>query len=420
MRLSRRWIRHLPAAALLCLPACRPHEDAALELVVPVRTATAETRDIEAVVTGPATVFPLAEAKVAARLTAPIEKLAAAKGDAVRRGQVLARLVAGDLQAQRAEAAAQVESAEAELEKLSAGTLPADIERARGQVESTAAALAEAEKIYRRRKALFEEGAIPERELLLAETRYEQARTAHRVAKRSLELLLEHSREQDIRMARSRLEQARARLQYIEEQLSYAEIRSPFDGVVTEQFLYPGDMAGPGMPIFTVMDLSVAVARAQVPLEEAGAVRRGQPCRFSSVDGAGRVFRGKVTVVNQAADPQRRTVEIWCAIPNRDGRLKAGAFGEAGVITAVHRAATVVPLPAVQFEEGRPRGVVWVAGADGAAHERKVATGLVDGERVEILSGVEAGEEVIVEGAYGLVEGVRLRVLPADGGEAGR
>ena len=64
--------------------------------------------------------------------------------------------------------------------------------------------------------------------------------------------------------------------------------------------------------------------------------------------------------------------------------------------------------------------MVWVAGADGAAHERKVATGLVDGERVEILSGVEAGEEVIVEGAYGLVEGVRLRVLPADGGEAGR
>ncbi len=403
-------------AATLLVFGCGPAEEAAPELVVPVRTARAERSDIEAVVAAPAAVFPLSETKVAARLTAPIEALKAGKGDVVRRGQLLARLVSGDLEAQRDEAAAQVANAEADLAKLSAGTLPAEIERARGQVETTAAALEEAEKIYQRRKALFDEGAIPERELLVARTRYEQARTNHQVAQRSLKLLLEHSRQEDIRMARSRLEQARARLRYIEQQLSYTLIRSPYDGVITEQFLYPGDMAKPDTPIFTVMDLSIAVARAQVPLEKAAAIRKNQACRFTSYDAPERAFQGKVTMVNQAADPMRRTVEVWCGIPNRQGALKAGAFGEVAVVTAVHHGATVVPLPAVQFEEGTRRGVVWVAGADGGAHERKVTTGVVDGERVEILSGVRPGATVVIEGAYGLAEGVKLRVLqPGDG-----
>ncbi len=381
--------------------------------VVAVRTSVAATSDVEVAVEAPATVFARSEAKVAARLTAPVERLEVRKGDRVRRGQVLARLVRDDLDAQRAEAAAQVADGKANLEKVSAGTVPAEVERARGEVEATAAALAEAETIYRRRQTLFTEGAIPERELLLSKTSYEQAQTAHRVAKSSLDLLLTGSRQQDVRMAESRLQQAEARLAYVEAQLGYAEIRSPFDGTVTEQFLYPGDMTKPDTPIFTVMDLSTVVARGQFSSDRSAEVRNGQACSFESIDSPGLRFRGAVTVVNQAVDLTRRTVEVWCDIPNREGRLKAGTFGKVAVVTATHAEAVTVPVTAVQFEEGKKEGICWQVGSDGIVHGRRVTTGVLSEGRVEILEGLRPGETVVMEGGYGLTEGATVSARTA-------
>jgi multidrug efflux pump subunit AcrA (membrane-fusion protein) len=382
------------------------------EVVVQVRVAAVEARDLEVTVVAPATIFPRREAKLAARLTTPIETLEARKGDSVRQGQVLARLVRNDLESQRAEMTAQVADAAANLEKVSSGTLPGDVQRANGEAETAAAALAEAEQIYKRRQTLLAEGAIPERELLISKTQYDQAQAANRTAQRSLKLLLESSREQDLRMAQSRLEQAKARLAFIETQLGYAEIRSPFDGSITEQFLYPGDMTKPDSPIFTVMDLSAAIARGQVPQGQAAGIREGQPCWFESIDSPEQRSRGKVSVVNQAIDPARRTVEVWCEIPNSGGALKAGAFGRLVAITATHARALTVPLPAVQFEEGKSEGIAWAVGSDNVAHERPVKTGVVSDGRVEILDGLLAGENVVIEGGYGLADGANVAVAP--------
>jgi HlyD family secretion protein len=399
---------------------CTVSEEPEPEVVVQVGTAPVERRDVQVTVTAPATFYPRNVAQIAARLTAPVETMETHMGDAVRQGQVLARLASADLETQRAEAAAQVVSAQANYEKVSAGTLPGDVERARGQVETAAAALAEAEKTYQRRQTLFAEGAIPERDLITSKTQYEQAQTTHRVAQRSLDLLLNSSREQDLRMAKSQLDQANARLAYIETQLGFAVIRSPFDGTITQQFLYPGDMAKPDSPIFTVMDLATAVARTQVPADRATSVRQGQSCRFQSIDAPDRQFGGQVTVVNQAVNPAQRSVEVWCTIPNSDGRLKGGTFGQVSVITATHSGAATAPLAAVQLEEGKPEGVAWVAGEDGKAHERKVTTGSVSNGWIEVLSGLQPGEAVVTEGGFGLSDGMAVKKHEAAGQETSK
>ncbi len=395
--------------ALLLATGCAEPEAAEPTVVVAVKTDIARHEDMEVTVSAPATVFPRSEAKVASTLTAPIENLQAQKGDRVRVGQPLAQLRKSDLEAQRAEAEAQVADAAATLEKVTTGTLPADVERARGDVEKAEAALAEAQKIYEQRQVLFQEGAIPERELLLSKTQFEAARTDQRVAENALDLLQRQSGQQDQRIAQSRLEQAQARLAYIKTQLDYAEVRSPVDGVITEQFLYPGDMAKPDSPIFTVMDLSVAVARGQFPESETGALRKGQQCLFSKLDSPEQGFRGKTTVVNQAVDPVRRTVEVWCEIANREGALKAGAFGQINVVTANRPEAVTVPQAAIHFEEGTSRGVVWSVDAGGSVHERKITAGVISNGRAEIVEGLQAGEKVVVEGGYGLEEGVKVR-----------
>lgn len=399
----------LVVALLACLGCAPPQEDAEPEIVIKVRTAQATVQDVEQAVSAPAMIFPKSEAKVASKLTAPIARLGARKGDRVVQRQTLAWLSAGDLYAQLAEAEARVTDAQAILQKTSAGTLAADVERAQGEVERTATALNQAEQIFERRQSLVTEGALPERDLLLAKTQYEQAQTAHRVAQRSLEILTGQSGQQDIRIAESRLLQAQARLQLVQAQLAFAQVESPSPGFITEQFLYPGDMARPDAPIFTVMDLSVAVARGEFPEEKTSGLRPQQVCRFVSIDQPDAARVGKLTVVNQAVDMARRTVEAWCEIPNTDGEIKAGVFGEVIVVTAQRPQAVTVPLSAIEFERDRSFGVVWSVGDDHRVRKNRVSVGVVSGTTAEILEGITTGETVVVEGGYGLSEGLAVR-----------
>jgi len=398
------------ALACLSLAGCGSRDEPPPKTVVTVKAARAELADVQFSVRAPATLFPREQANLAARLTAPVRELRVRKGDAVSKGQVLALLENRDLLARKSEAAAAVADAQAMLRKMSAGTLPSDVERARGQAATAEAALNQARKIYERRRQLFEEGAIPNRELLISETELAQAKTSYEVARKALDLLMNQSREQDIQIAESRLEQAKARLALVEVELGFTEIRSPFSGVITEQFIYPGDMAKPDSSMFTVMDLSVMIARAQVPESEAEALRAGRDCAFAPIDRTDTISRGKVTVVNRAVDPARRTVEVWCEIPNPPGSLRAGVYGNAVIFTGQAPRSVVAPLSAVQFVEGTRRGSVLVVDGKRIAHKRDVEAGEVFDGKVQIKSGLQAGDTVIIEGGFGVLDGTEVRI----------
>jgi RND family efflux transporter MFP subunit len=173
--------------------------------------------------------------------------------------------------------------------------------------------------------------------------------------------------------------------------------------------MYTGDMAKPDAPIFTIIDLSIIVARAQVPESETGAIKIGQSSLFSPTDSPSSVYKGKVTVVNQTVDVARRTVEIWSEISSQQKNLRSGAFGKVVIITGTVPGSVVVPIAAVQFEEGTHKGSVMVVDRKNIAHKREVATGEKSGDRVRIRSGITPGELVIVEGGYGLPDGTEVR-----------
>ncbi|MGC4048773.1 MAG: efflux RND transporter periplasmic adaptor subunit [Paludibaculum sp.] len=199
------------------------------------------------------------------------------------------------------------------------------------------------------------------------------------------------------------MEQAKSHLALLETQLQFAEIRAPFAGTVVEQFVFPGDMAKPDTPMFTVADLSTAVARAQVPAGSASGVKVGQRCVFTASDRPDERVEGRITVVNQAVDPARRTVESWCEIANGKRSLKAGEFGEVLIVTGAMKQALWVPLKAVQFEEGTRKGTVLVV-EQKKARRRAVETGPTTDGKVPVLSGLKGGETVIVDGGYGLAD----------------
>ena len=399
--------------ALLLSGCAHQDEEAPQKAVVAVKVARAETAEVRLTVNAPATIFPREQANILARITAHIRELRARKADSVAAGQVLAVLESRDILAQRDEARAALENAQANLLKMSAGTIPTDIEKARGQVASAQAALNQAEKNHTRRSELYRQGAIPGRDLLASETDLKQAQTTYDVAKRTLDLLEQQSRKQDVLIAESQVEQAKAHLATVEAQLQFAEIRSPFAGTITDQFMYPGDLAKPDTPIFTVMDLTVAVARAQVPESQVAGVRSGQACSFASVDSSSAGSGGRISVVNGSVDPAKRTVEVWCEISNPERRLRAGAFGNVIITTGTVPNSLVVPVPAVQFSEGTRSGSVYVVDAQHLAHKVDVETGERFQGNVQVTKGLSAGDQVIVEGGYGLPDGTQVKVSEA-------
>ena len=396
------------------LAACSRENETKPEPVVEVKAAQTEVADLDVTVHAPAAVFPRQQANIASRVTSPIRELRARKGDSVSAGQVLAVLENRDLLAQQQEALAALEDATAQLQKISTGTLPTDIERARGQLATAEAALNQARKIYDRRAELFKLGAIPARDLLVSQTELANANANYEVARRSLELLETQSREKDIRIAESRVAQARARLAQVEALLQFTELRAPFAGTITEQLLYPGDMAKPETSLFTAMDLAVAVARAQVPEAEAREIRLKQRCDFMPADSKDKKFGGKVSLVNKAVDPARRTVEVWCDLQNPDRWLRAGVFGAVDIVTGTAPKSILVPQSAVQFVEGTRSGAVLVVDGKRVAHKREVETGMISQGKVQIRSGLRAGELVVVEGGYGLPDGTEVRILETD------
>jgi HlyD family secretion protein len=388
---------------------CSHKEEAPPKPVVRVKLAKAEVADLPLTIQAAATVFPREQVNITARTTAPIRELRVRKGDAVTKGQALAILENRDAVAQRAEAAATVEDAQATLQKAAAGTLPTDVERARGELSKAESALNQAQKNYDRRSELFKQGAIPNRDLLAAETDLAQAKTSYEVARKTLDLLQNQSRDKDIKIAESRVAQARARMSLADAQLQYTELRSPIAGTVTEQFQYPGDMAKPDTPMLTVMDLSTVVARGQVPEADIRGLKTGQACAFTPADAAGVSASGRITVINKSVDPARRTVEVWCEIPNAGAKLRAAVFGTLTISIGTAAHSVVVPLPAVQFNEGTRNGTVMIVDDKHIAHKREIEAGEGVEGKVQIVKGLKAGEVVVVEGGYGLPDGTEVK-----------
>jgi multidrug efflux pump subunit AcrA (membrane-fusion protein) len=280
------------AIPLLFLAGCGSREEKPADPVVDVKVARAETADVKLTVRAPASVFAREQANISARITAPIRKLLVRKGDNVAAGQALAQLDNRDLAAQRDEAAAAVADAEANLQKVESGTRPTDIERARGQAVGTEAALNQAQKFYERRKQLFEQGAIPQRDLQLSQTELAQAKANFEVARRSLDLLQNQSRDKEIQMARSGGAGAGA-VDAGPGAMDFSEIRSPFSGTISEQFMFSGAMAKPMLDL-SVMTLRGGCSRAGAG-KEAAADARGRRVLFYASGQRRRFLSGPLT-----------------------------------------------------------------------------------------------------------------------------
>src|SRR6185437_11116927 len=306
------------------LAACSGSESADKEPVVSVQAAPAQRTNIEQKVVAEAILYPIHEAAITPKVSAPVLKFDVNRGDHVRAGQLLAVLENKDLAAAVTENQGVYEQAQADYANTISSTLPQQLQAAHADAENAKAALDAAQRVYDSSKNLYEQGALAKKQLDQAQVALIQAQTQEQAANEKLQKMEAVSNAAQQKSAAGQLAAAKGKFQGAQAQLGYSEIRSPIAGVVTDRPLYQGEMAAAGTPLITVMDVSRLVARAHIPEAQAESLKVGDPAEISSLDGKNKIS-GKVTIVSPALDPNSTTVEIWAEAKNPKGQFRAGA-----------------------------------------------------------------------------------------------
>jgi HlyD family secretion protein len=390
------------------------------EPVVSVQVAAVEKTTIQHVIKAQAILFPRQQAAIVAKISAPVEKFLVKRGSPVHKGELLAVLENRDLAAAAQDTKGSFDQAQATYETTTAASLPEEIQKAEADAQQTKQALEAQEKVYQSRQQLYEQGALPRKELDQSSVEIIQARNQYSIAKKHLDTLQAIGKQQQLKAAAGQLESAKGKYLGAEAQLSYSEIRSPIDGVVTDRPLYPGEMAAAGTAIVTVMDISAVTAKAHIPQADAALLKVGDKGTMT-VPGLDEPVEGTVTVVSPALDPNSTTVEVWLEAKNPKQQLKPGTSVQLALTAKTVKDALVVPAAAVI---SAPEGgsAVMVVGKDGKAHQKSVKLGIRQDDDVQILEGVTASDKVVATGAYGLPDNTKIKVeaAPAESKESSK
>ena len=393
--------------ALMIVTACSS-EKGADQPVVTVQVAPVARATIEHVVEAQAVLFPLKQAAIIPKISAPVQKFLVQRGSPVKAGQLVAVLENRDLSAAAQDSRGAYNQAQATYETTTAATVPEAVQKAEGDYQQAKQALDAQQKIFESRQQLFQQGALPRKELDQSRVDLTTAQSQYAVAKQHLDALMAVGRAQELKAAAGQLESAKGKYMGAEAQLSYSEIHSPINGVVTERPLYPGEMAAAGTPLLTIMDISSVIAKAHIPQNEAAALKVGDKGTMT-VPGIAEPIHGTVTVVSPALDPNSTTVEVWFTAQNPKRELRPGTSVHLALTAQTVKDALVVPASSVLTA---PDGstTVMIAGSDGAAHQKAVKVGIRNGNNVQILEGLSANEKVVSSGAYGLPDNTKINI----------
>ncbi len=404
-------------ALLPVLAGCgKPAAEEAPTPLVAVQVAHPERGPIAEHVLSDAVLSPLAQAALAPRISAPVRRFYVQRGSRVQAGQLLATLENRDLRAATLDTRGAYTAAQAAYAGTSGAQVPEETERSRLDVAQAQATRDLDASIVAAREKLFAQGAIPGRDLDTSRATLVQAQAAYDVAAKHLQALDAVSRESTLEQSEGAVQSAKGKYEGAEAQASYAEIRSPITGIVTDRPLFAGETAAAGAPLVTVMDTSALLAKVHLAQSAAQGVKVGDAATVM-LPGANAPVPAHVSLVSPALDPGSTTLEIWVRVENRDGRYKAG--------TPVHTdltgrsIATTLLVPSAALFSAQDGGkYVMLLGTDGAAHKRMVQLGITDGTHTQVLGGVTENDTVIIGGAYGLDDGTKVKAGTGDADES--
>jgi multidrug efflux pump subunit AcrA (membrane-fusion protein) len=365
-----------------------------------VQVATAQRGVIRQEVTADSVIYPLHQAAIVPKISAPVSRFYVERGSHVHAGELLAELESKDLAAAVTENKGTYQQAEATYQTTVKSGLPEEMQKAQLDLKAVTEALDAQQRVFEARQNLYQQGAIPRKDLEDATVALTQARNQYDIAQKHLEALQSFGNSNELKAAQGELAAAKGKYDGAEAQLDYAQIRSPIDGVVTDRPLYAGEMAAAGSPLITVMDLSHVVARAHISQQQAVLLKVGDEATIS-VPGLSDTVPAKLSMVSPALDPNSTTVEVWAEAANPGDRLKPGSSARVTLVARTVKHALIVPAVALVTAADGTTSVI-VAGADSKPQQKTVKAGIRQDDNLQITEGLQEGEKVVTQGAYQL------------------
>jgi RND family efflux transporter MFP subunit len=388
----------LASAVLAGCQASSASRDAARDRAAETREVqvvpAAEERLVRAIaVTG--TLAAEEQVTLSMKVTGRLDELFVDLGSRVTKGQVLARLIPTDFNLRESQAEAALQQARARLGLPLQGT-DDRIDPEQTSLARSARALLEESRLNRERvKTFFDRGISSkaaldsaDASLAVAESRYQDAL-------------------EEVRTRQAMLEQRRTELELARQAVRDSSLTSPLDGTVRERHVTVGQYLAAGSPAVTIVRMHPLRLRAAVPERESHMVRVNQEV-LVTVEGDPTKHPGRVARISPAIDETSRTLMVEAEIPNRDGQLRPGSFANASIVSSDADRAVIVPTTSLVTFAGVEK-VLSIK--DGKVIEKRVTIGRRDSQRLEIVSGVVAGDLVIVTPGN-LVEGTPVKVAP--------
>ncbi len=446
-------------SALLLTSACRPATQPAAA-APPSQEQSGQAVEVAPVKTGPiALVFDYsgnlesqADVTLAPRVSGQIQEVLVKVGDLAKAGDPIATLDQDVYAAQLKQAEAVLSQAQLKLQKMEEGARPeevaaaesaftisqnalSDVQNIDDNERTTAAAnLANAQSALKLAQAEYDKiawagqvGETPQALTLEKATNaYEQALAAYQLqtnpskaqlaplqaaltkARLDLALAKQPFRPVDFDLARAGIQQAEAAVELARLQLDYTTIHAPFDGVIGEIYIHGGSMVDNKTPLALLVSNSVEVA---VNVEESrlGQVAQGQQASLRVSAYPGLEFPGLVTSVAPIADKETHTFVVKVTPLDKKGLLRSGMYADISILAQEKNDALLVPRSAITVVEGHP--VVYRVTA-GRVERVPVTVGLSSDADLEILSGLTAGDTVVISGQANLPDGAKVKVVP--------
>ena len=321
-----------------------------------------------------------------------VSRIFADLGDRVSAGQPLIRLDSEKQQYSSDQQKATLARALAQYGATDPQHLP-DIEKT-PDVQKANADLVQARQAFTRAEELFKRKLVPQQTLDDAAATLESKRASHESAL------------QNAKNLRASIQASEASMKLADRQLRDTEIRAPFDGYVEKRLVNLGELVKTQMPVMAIVRMDPLKVVAEIPEKMAPWISTGQPVELK-VDAFGdKTFVGKVSRISPAVNTATRAFPFEALVPNRDAALKPGTFARVHVESNKLDDVLTLPYAALQYRYGVNR--VFVVQQGGTLAGRELKVGERAGDRIEILSGVKAGERVAVTDVDKLTDGMKV------------
>jgi RND family efflux transporter MFP subunit len=357
--------------------------------VVKVETVKEETvkRNVELV----GTLAAVDQVTISSEAEGKVSRLLADLGDRVKAGQPLILVDREKQEYNLDQQRASLEKSLAQLGAPDAQHLP-DAEKT-PDVQKAAADLAQAKQAHERASALFKRTLVPQQTLDDAATTLESKQASY-------DLSLQNAKN-----LRASIQASEASMKLADRQLRDTEIRAPFDGYVEKRLVNLGELVKMQMPVMSIVRVDPLKVIAEIPEKMAPWIKEGQPVQLHVDAYPDRTFIGKVSRISPAVNTATRAFPFEALVPNQDAVLKPGTFARVHIESGKTDNVLTLPYATMQYRYGVNR-VFLLDGDKLTAHELKVGERL--GDRIEIISGVKAGDRVAATDIEKLTDGQKV------------